>query len=822
MLSWFARSPRKDKGRSRRFVPRLEGLEDRLVPAVPIVDPIAHVTPNVPSGKTLFIPVTGSDAAGNPLNYSVTSSNGAILTAAVRNSGNVYVTVSVANFGNMTFQLFGDLTPTTVDTITGLIKSGFYDGLKIHRVAANFVIQTGDPTGTGSGGPGFTFDDEYNVNDIWAGNGQLGMANSGNDTNGSQFFVTNNNQPRNLDFTKIMFGQLVRGFDVLAAIDAVPTTPANDGMPNTPIFLNSVRVVQDTSDAVLQLTSTTLNSTGSATITVTATDSVTGEVSAAQTFTATIVNDSANNDSPFLNPVANQSTAENTPITFPVSGTDLEGDPLTFTATEVVPTGGTAHSTITVSGSNVTVTPNMGFVGPIQVRIGVTGLHSTTSTAPATHVITVGVGPRTITNLAGPAITGTANTALSNVTVATFTDSDPSAAAGDYAAQINWGDGHLNAGTVSLGANGQYTVTGSNTYVNAGKYPVNVTITQASALGGNVAFTNKPAALNATIADSTFAERGIVITPNNGLAPTQGTSLTASVATFTDAVATDKPVDFTATIAWGDGSTSAGTIVAQSGGGFSINGTHKYLIGGAMSASVTLNHIVPDVTGTSQTVTFVINVGVRTENQRFLDHLYQDVLGRAIDPSGEATGLAFLAQGGSRVAFGLAVVQSVEAATIQVQQLYQKYLGRSVSASAGDQVALQSDVNYLHHGGSLETLRADIMGSDEYFSKHGSTNDGFINGLNTDVTAGTLSSSQHTGLVNQLNDFDTDNNLMASRFLQTDISHNLIVQQYYNQLLHRAPSTAEENLILPHQQAGLREQDLMSEIIGSDEYFNFI
>jgi cyclophilin family peptidyl-prolyl cis-trans isomerase len=813
MLSWFARSPKKEKSRSRRFLPRLEGLEDRLVPAVPIVDPIANVTPNVPSGKTLYIPVTGSDAAGNPINYSVTSSNGTILTAAVRNTGNVFVTISVANFGDMTFELFGDLTPTTVDTITGLIKAGFYDGLKFHRVAANFVIQTGDPTGTGSGGPGFSFDDEYNTNAIWSGNGQLGMANSGNDTNGSQFFVTNNNQPRNLDFTKTLFGQLIRGFDVLRAIDAVPTTPANDGQPNTPIFINSVRIVQDTSDAVLQLQSTTLNSTGSATITVTATDSVTGEVSAPRTFTANITNDSSNNDPPFLNFIDNQVTSVGVPITFGVSGTDIENNQLTFTATEVVPTGGTAHANITVNGTQVTVTPNAGFTGPIQVRIGVT---DATHTTPDTEVITVAVGARRITNVVGPAITGTAGTALSNISVATFTDADASAAAGDYTAQINWGDGHLNAGTVSLGANGQFTVTGSNTYVNAGKYPVDVTITLASALGGNIAHTNRAAALNSTIADSTFAERGIVITPNNGITPVQGTAVTTQVATFTDAVATDKAVDFTALIAWGDGSTSAGTIVAQAGGGFTISGSHKYLVGGAMVASVTLNHIVPDVTGSTGTVTFTINVAPRSDNQRFLDHLYQDVLGRGIDPTGEAGGLAFLARGGTRTQLALIVVQSPEAAAIQVQALYQKYLGR-----AADQSGLQADVNYLHQGGSLQLLRAWIMGSDEYFHRRGSTNANFVDGLNADVVNFTLSSAQRTNLINQLNDFDTENSLLAGAFLSSDASHVLITEQYYSQFLHRGASAVEVNALLPAEHAGLREQDLMAALIGSQEYFMF-
>src|SRR5262249_15400962 len=158
-------------------------------------------------------------AESNPVTYTVTSSNPAI-TVQARASQRTFLRLSVASFGDLTFQLFGDLAPRTVETISGFVKSKFYDGLTFHRIVPNFVVQGGDPSGDGTGGPGFKFDDEFNAQAIFSGNGQLAMANSGKDTNGSQFFVTIGPQ-RFLDFNHTIFGQLVRGFDILSRIAAV-------------------------------------------------------------------------------------------------------------------------------------------------------------------------------------------------------------------------------------------------------------------------------------------------------------------------------------------------------------------------------------------------------------------------------------------------------------------------------------------------------------------------------------------------------------------------------------------------------------------------
>src|SRR5262249_44105606 len=155
MLKWF----RRPAGRPPRRLhcrPFVEGLEERCLLAAPVIDPIANVT--VPAGKALVVPVTATDTDGKPLTYTAASDNAAV-TVAVE-TGNPFLKLTVAeqqsdgtltNLGDMTFMLFQDLTPQTVTTITRLVNGGFYDNLIFHRILQGFVIQGGDPTGTGSG-----------------------------------------------------------------------------------------------------------------------------------------------------------------------------------------------------------------------------------------------------------------------------------------------------------------------------------------------------------------------------------------------------------------------------------------------------------------------------------------------------------------------------------------------------------------------------------------------------------------------------------------------------------------------------------------------
>jgi len=119
--------------------------------------------------------------------------------------------------GTIKLKLFADKTPRTVDNFVTLAKKGFYNGLKFHRVIANFMIQTGCPEGTGRGGPGYKFKDEFHPDLKHDGPGVLSMANAGPNTNGSQFFITHVACPH-LDGKHSVFGRVLEGQDVVNAI----------------------------------------------------------------------------------------------------------------------------------------------------------------------------------------------------------------------------------------------------------------------------------------------------------------------------------------------------------------------------------------------------------------------------------------------------------------------------------------------------------------------------------------------------------------------------------------------------------------------------
>ena len=241
--------------------------------AVPVIDdPIpavgepARVAPSFPVGKTLLFPITASDADGDALSYKVTSSNPLIL-ARVK-TGNPLLKMSVnhtdggagnpAYSGELVFMLMRDWMPVTSGFIGGMAQAGFYDHVLFHRITSlggggtGFIFQGGDPLGTGGGGPGIVngdqatgwkFQNEFKPGLLFTGRGQLAMANAGTqtsffqgpggsfqsadyrDTNGSQFFITDG-QPRHLDFNHNIFGQLLRGWDLLPKLQAttVPTS----------------------------------------------------------------------------------------------------------------------------------------------------------------------------------------------------------------------------------------------------------------------------------------------------------------------------------------------------------------------------------------------------------------------------------------------------------------------------------------------------------------------------------------------------------------------------------------------------------------------
>ena len=124
------------------------------------------------------------------------------------------------NHGAIEVELFDEDAPKTVENFTTLARKGFYDGVTFHRVIPDFMIQGGDPTGTGSGGPGYQFEDEANDHSVVRG--ALAMANAGPNTNGSQFFVVTADAAPWLDGKHTVFGRVTSGMDVVDKISKLP------------------------------------------------------------------------------------------------------------------------------------------------------------------------------------------------------------------------------------------------------------------------------------------------------------------------------------------------------------------------------------------------------------------------------------------------------------------------------------------------------------------------------------------------------------------------------------------------------------------------
>jgi peptidyl-prolyl cis-trans isomerase B (cyclophilin B) len=128
-----------------------------------------------------------------------------------------YTATISTNKGDIVLDLHAKAAPKTVNNFVFLARQGFYDGVTFHRVISNFMIQGGDPTGTGRGGPGYRFEDEFKGNPYTHETGTLSMANAGPGTNGSQFFITHAPQPH-LNGRHTVFGQVTDGMDVVNAI----------------------------------------------------------------------------------------------------------------------------------------------------------------------------------------------------------------------------------------------------------------------------------------------------------------------------------------------------------------------------------------------------------------------------------------------------------------------------------------------------------------------------------------------------------------------------------------------------------------------------
>ena len=478
--------------------------------AAPVIDHIANVT--IPAGKSLIIPITATSPSGAPLTYTITSSNTnaiavvmhtnnpfwqlAVAQAATNTAPGAYQTpfrgglVTVTNVGTMTFMLFPEYAPHTVNVFQGLTWSGFYNSNTIfHRVVSNFVIQGGDPQTNGTGGLVFQYNDEFNPEALFSGNGQLALANSGKNTDGSQFFVTLGQQ-RSLDFGYTIFGQLVRGFNVLTNINS--TAVDANGRPLAMEVIQTASYVTNTTDTVITLTATN-KATATATITVIAGD---GTSFATNTFTATTATDTSYTRQPFLYPnttVTNLVAPVNVKLTNFLGGVELEGETLGWDpqfadeASYLAITNGSYINTtnylrnLTYNVTNInggfllTLAPTNNYAGPVNIYLEV---YDPGSSGYYYQLYTFVFGDTPISGQTNT-VTVLAASSFTNALLGNFTNGVPSSSPANFSASVNWGDDTITSGTIGTNSIGQKTVLGAHNYRFPGIYPVYVTVSNS-------------------------------------------------------------------------------------------------------------------------------------------------------------------------------------------------------------------------------------------------------------------------------------------------------------------------------------------------------
>ena len=344
---------------------RMESLESRLLlNSAPTFASIADdlvVYTDVP----LYIALDGYDADGDDLTYEVEISGTGLTGEVLEN--NRSVVMDIDGYGEMTFELFEQRAPETTSNFIDLVNSGFYDGLTFHRVAeygdgTPFVIQGGDPNGDGTGGPGYSFDDEFDPELVHSSSGILSMANSGDDTNGSQFFITAT-ATSHLDFNHSVFGFLTEGEDVREAIQSAEVD--ENSAPVDDIVIDSVEVFYDTENGTLMLTAAD-GAVGEADVTIRCYDTA-GNMTE-QTVTVTI---SPNNTDhyPYLKDVDPIELGPGESVTINLEAFDLEGDYVTFDGT-VYPESDDITLVVNEDGS-ATITAAEGAGGVYGVYVGV-------------------------------------------------------------------------------------------------------------------------------------------------------------------------------------------------------------------------------------------------------------------------------------------------------------------------------------------------------------------------------------------------------------------------------------------------------------------
>jgi cyclophilin family peptidyl-prolyl cis-trans isomerase len=365
----------------------IESLEDRRVMAAPdILNLPSSLT--VLAGAPIQLPLDGVDTDGDALSYSfsVDPQFQGKLGFEMRTGKTVEIVVQHTSSGDndpsftgkLVFKLFEDLAPRTTEHFLTLAERdpSFFENIIFHRVVDDFVVQGGDPTGTGTGGSNLgQFDDEFHPDLQHTSRGLLSMAKSSDDTNDSQFFVTLV-PTRNLDFNHSIFGVLVEGESVLEQIANVEKVPNNPDQPESasnpktrpknPVTMTSVTVQEDTQNSAATIKLLDSSFTGTVNVNVTVSD---GTNQVTKTIAVTGAPDTIDNQ-PFLQTIDPIQTTVNTPVSVTIPFTDVDGGsaPVFDNANSDNPN---LELSMNATTGVLTVTPKNGLVGVQHVLLGV-------------------------------------------------------------------------------------------------------------------------------------------------------------------------------------------------------------------------------------------------------------------------------------------------------------------------------------------------------------------------------------------------------------------------------------------------------------------